>query len=237
LKEYDENIRAACSEATELIRDGHWIGLGSGRAVAQALIVVGEKIQREKLNLTFVPSSFQIEILSRQLGLRLAHLEAVRPLDLALDGADQVEIGTLNMIKGGGAALAKEKVIDSNSKRVAIIVGEDKLTNKLGKGKSVPVEVLPFGFDAVIRRIGIIGGRSTLRQGQGKVGPIISDNGNMIMDVDFGTIEDPAALEREVKMIPGVVEVGIFTQVADLVYVGMKDGTVKILGRKVKKNI
>jgi ribose 5-phosphate isomerase A len=237
LKEYDETIRAACSKATELIRDGYWIGLGSGRAVAQALSVVCEKIQREKLKLTFVPSSFQIEILSRQLGLRLAQLEAGRPLDMALDGADQVEVDTLNMIKGGGAALAREKIVDSNSKRVAIIVGEDKLTSKLGKGKSVPVEVLSFGVDAVIRRIGIMGGRSTLRQGQGKVGPIISDNGNMIMDVDFGTIEDPTALERQVKMIPGVVEVGIFTQVADLVYVGMKDETVKILRSKVERNI
>ncbi len=237
MKEYDETIRAACSKVTELIRDGNWIGLGSGRAVAQALSVVGEKIQREKLKLTFVPSSFQIEILSRQLGLRLAQLEDGRPLDMALDGADQVEIGTLNMIKGGGAALAREKIVDSNSKRVAIIIGEDKLTSKLGQGKSVPVEVLPFGVDAVIGRIGIIGGRSTLREGQGKVGPIISDNGNMIIDVDFGTIEDPIALERQVKMIPGVVEVGIFAQVADLVYVGMKDGTVKILRSKVERNI
>jgi len=237
LKDHDESLKAACSKAAELVRDGDWIGLGSGRAVAQTLSVIGERIQREKLKLTFVPSSFQIEVLSRQLGLRLAQLEAGQPLDIALDGADQVEVDTLNMIKGGGAALAREKIVDSNSKRVAIIIGEEKLTSKLGRGRSVPVEVLPFGVDAVIGRIGILGGRSTLRKGQGKVGPIISDNGNMIIDVEFDTIADAAALEREVKMIPGVVEVGIFTRLADLVYVGMKDGTVKILRSRVERDL
>ncbi len=232
LKGYEEAVKAASSRALELVQDGYLIGLGSGRAVAQVLNMIGEKIKKEGLKLTFVPSSYQIELLSRHLGLKLTHLEAGRLLDLALDGADQVEVKTLNMIKGGGAALAREKIIDSNSKKVAIVITEDKLTKNLGEGKPVPVEVLPFGVDAVIHSIEKIGGRPTLRQGQGKVGPIITDNGNMIVDVDFGRIEDPQTLEGEIKMIPGVVEVGLFTGLADLVYVGRGDGTVEVLRRE-----
>ena len=225
-------VKVACSKATELIKDGYLIGLGSGRAVAQVMSMIHEKIRKEKLELIFVPSSYQIEFLARKLELRLTQLEAGRPLDLALDGADQVEVNTLNMIKGGGAALAREKIIDSNSKKVAIIVGEDKLTNQLGLGKPVPVEVLPFGVNEVIHKIEKLGGKPTLRHGQGKMGPIITDNGNLILDIEFGLINDSASLERQIKMIPGVIEVGIFTGIADLVYVGMKDGTVKVLRRE-----
>jgi ribose 5-phosphate isomerase A len=228
LQNNEETIKAASSKAVELIQDGQIIGLGSGRAAAQALIMISEKIKRDHLKLSFVPSSYQIEFLARRLGLQLACLEANKPPDLALDGADQVEIGSLDMIKGGGGALAREKIIDSCSKRVLIIIDESKLTRRLGEGKSVPVEALPFGVEAVMQRIRRLGGEPTLRQAQGKVGPIITDNGNMIVDVDFGLIEDPASLEREIKMIPGVVEVGIFVKVADTVYVGGRGGSVEV---------
>jgi len=232
LQSREEAVKAASSRVLELVQDGQVIGLGSGRAVAQVLTMIAEKIQRERLKLGFVPSSHQIELLARMLGLQLTQLEAGRLPDLALDGADQVETGTLNMIKGGGAALAREKIIDSCSRKVAIIIDESKLTKKLGEGQPVPVEVLPFGVYSVIHSIEKIGGRSTLRQGQGKVGPIITDNGNMIIDVDFGSIKDPPSLERQIKMIPGVIEAGIFAGIADLVYVGRREGSVEILRRE-----
>ncbi|MBS7625829.1 ribose 5-phosphate isomerase A [Candidatus Bathyarchaeota archaeon] len=229
---YEEAVKAASSRVLELIEDGFVIGLGSGRAVAQATIMLKEKIDRENLNLTFVPSSYQVEFLSRQLGLKLKHMDGGRPLDVTLDGADQVELRTLNMIKGGGGALAREKVIDINSRKVAIIISEDKLVRKLGEVGPVPVEVLPFAVDVVMHTAMRMGGRPTLRHGAGKVGPVITDNGNMILDVDFGSIDDPSALERKIRMVPGVVEVGLFIGIADLVYVGRTDGTVDVLRRE-----
>ncbi|MBS7622631.1 ribose 5-phosphate isomerase A [Candidatus Bathyarchaeota archaeon] len=232
MQNYEEAIKAATSKAVETVQDGQIIGLGSGRSVAQALIMIAEKIERDHLKLSFVPSSYQIEFLTRRLRLQLAYLEAGNPPDLTLDGADQVEIGSLDMIKGGGGALAREKIIDSCSKRVSIIIDESKLTQRLGEGKSVPVEVLPFGVETVMQRICRLGGEPTLRQAQGKVGPIITDNGNMIVDADFGLIKDPAGLEREIRMIPGVVEVGIFVKVADTVYVGGRSGSVEVLRRE-----
>jgi len=229
LKGIDDPVKAACSKAVELVEDGFLIGLGSGMTVAEALKIVGERIRKERLDLTFIASSYQIEFLSRQLGLKLVTIDPDRFPNLALDGADQVEVGTLNMIKGGGAALAREKIIDSNSKKVAIIISEDKLVEKLGVGRAVPVEVLPFGVSSVISRIKRLEGRSSLREGQGKLGPTITDNGNMIIDVEFGPIEDPESLEEKIKRIPGVIEVGIFAGIADLVYVGKKDGSIEVL--------
>jgi ribose 5-phosphate isomerase A len=231
LNERDNIIKEACSEAVELLQNGYSVGLGSGKTMAQTIKIIAKKIEQDKLNLAFVPSSYQIEFLARELGLRVIDLNSVQILDLTLDGADQVELGTLNMIKGGGAALTREKIIGSNSTKVAIIIDESKLTKKLGEGMYVPIEIFPFGINAVIDKIRQIGGTVTLRQGDGKVGPIITDNGNIIADADFGPIDDPISLESEIKKIPGVIEVGIFSGIADFVYVAMKD-YVKIFRRE-----
>jgi ribose 5-phosphate isomerase A len=224
-------IKEACSKAIELIENGYSVGLGSGRTMTQMIMIIAEKIEQDKLNLAFVPSSYQIEFLARELGLKLIDLNSIQILDLTIDGADQVELGTLNMIKGGGAALTREKIIGTNSRKVAIIIDESKLTKKLGEGMYVPIEIFPFGINAVINKVRRVGGTVTLRQGDGKVGPIITDNGNIIVDADFGPIDDPISLESEIKKIPGVIEVGIFSGVADFVYVAMKDD-VKILRRE-----
>jgi ribose 5-phosphate isomerase A len=231
LKKEHNMIKEACSEAIELLQDGYSVGLGSGRTMAQTIKIIAEKIEQDKLNLAFVPSSYQIEFLARELGLRVIDLNSVQILDLTIDGADQVQLGTLNMIKGGGAALTREKIIGSNSSKVAIIIDESKLTKKLGEGMCVPIEIFPFGINSVIDKIRQVGGTVKLRQGKGKVGPIITDNGNIIVDVDFGSINDPISLESEIKKIPGVIEVGIFSDIADFVYVAMKDD-VKILRRE-----
>jgi ribose 5-phosphate isomerase A len=231
LKKEHNIIKKACSEAIELLQNGYSVGLGSGRTMAQTIKIITEKIEQYKLNLAFVPSSYQIEFLARELGLKIIDLNSVQILDLTIDGADQVELGTLNMIKGGGAALTREKIIGSNSIKVAIIIDESKLTKKLGKDMCVPIEIFPFGINAVVNKIRKIGGTVTMRQGEGKVGPIITDNGNMIVDAYFGPIDDPISLESEIKRIPGVIEVGIFSGIADFVYVAMKDD-VKILRRE-----
>lgn len=231
LKKNQNTIKEACSEAIELIQDGYSVGLGSGRTMAEATRIIAEKTEQDGLNLKFVPSSYQIELLAREYGLNVIDLNSVQILDLTIDGADQVELGTLNMIKGGGAALTREKIIGSNSRKVAIIIDENKLTNKLGKNMCVPIEILPFGINAIINNISQFGCTVTLRQGDGKVGPIITDNGNIIVDADFGPIDDPMSLESKINKIPGVIEVGIFSSIADFVYVAMKD-YVKILRRE-----
>ncbi|WP_455277990.1 ribose 5-phosphate isomerase A [[Eubacterium] cellulosolvens] len=227
----NHNLIKACIEVIELIQNGYSVGLGSGRTMAQTIKILAKKIEQDKLNLAFVPSSYQIEFLAGELGLRVIDLNSVQILDLTIDGADQVELGTLNMIKGGGAALTREKIIGSNSRKVAIIIDESKLTKKLGEGMYVPIEIFPFGINAAIKKIEQVGGTVTLRQGEGKVGPTITDNGNIIVDADFGPIDDPISLESEIKKIPGVIEVGIFSRIADWVYVAMKDD-VKILQRE-----
>ncbi|WP_455369216.1 ribose 5-phosphate isomerase A [[Eubacterium] cellulosolvens] len=231
MKQNQKILREACSEAIKLLKNGYSVGLGSGRTMAQTIKIIAEKTEEDRLNLSFVPSSYQIEFLARELGLKVIDFNSVKSLDLTIDGADQVELGTLNMIKGGGAALTREKIIGSNSTKVAIIIDESKLTKKLGEDMLVPIEILPFGINAVINNISEVGGVVTLRQGDGKVGPIITDNGNIIVDADFGPIDNPISLESEIKKIPGVIEVGIFSGIADFAYVAMKD-EVKILQRE-----
>ena len=153
----------------------------------------------------------------------------VSEIDLALDGADQVEEGTLDLIKGGGAAMLREKVVAAAAKRFIVVIDERKLANGLGIDQQVPVEVVPYASRVVMKRILEIGGRPTLRCGKMKAGPVVTDNGNFVIDADFGSIEDPSALENQLKSIPGLVETGLFLKMTDRVYVGCKDGTVRIL--------
>ena len=153
-------------------------------------------------------------------------------IDYAIDGADQVEQTSLNLIKGGGGAMLREKVVDSATRRLAIVVDESKLSRHLGGNQPIPLEVSPFAHRYVQTRITVMGGRAKLREGAGKVGPVITDNGNFVLDADFGKIAHPTALEHRLKSIPGLLETGLFVKMADVVYVGLNNGDVKLLGRK-----
>jgi len=224
---------AAEAAVRELVRDGMALGLGSGSTVAYAVRCLGELVRSEGLEVLCVPTSYQIAYLAVQEGLKLTSLEEHPELDLAIDGADQVD-GRLDLIKGGGAALTREKVVDSAARRLAIIVDESKLADRLGeRGVPVPVEVLPFAATLVLRRLEELGAhRAVIREaGRGKVGPVITDNGNIILDAFFGPIEDPAGLEKAVKALPGVVEVGLFVGMTDILYVGTRAGDVRKLRR------
>jgi ribose 5-phosphate isomerase A len=148
---------------------------------------------------------------------------------MTIDGADQVERKTLNMIKGMGGALAREKIVASASKRLIIIVDETKLTEKLGSNQPIPVEVLPFALAPVSSMLRALNGKPTLREANGKVGPVVTDNGNFILDVDFKAIGDPEKLNRQIKVIPGVVETGLFLNMATMVYVGKRDIVQKLM--------
>jgi len=225
----EEAKRKAALAALELVKDGMVIGLGTGSTVAYFIEALGEKA-KEGLRIKGIPTSYQAYLKALEKGLPLTTLDEAQRIDLAVDGADEVDM-SLNLVKGMGAALTREKVIDSAAKLLAIIVDSSKLVRRLGETKPIPVEVLPFAYTYVAGKLKDLGGEPKLRMaGEVKDGPVVTDNGNFILDVEFQPIQYPAKLEEEIKRIPGVVEVGIFTGLADIVYVGYPD-KVEVLRR------
>lgn len=222
--------RAAAEEASRLVRSGQIVGLGSGSTMALVVEALAKRVEGEGLRAEFVPTSYQIQLLAIEKGLKVVDFMGVDRIDLAIDGADQVDRG-LNLVKGGGGALTREKIVDAFASELVIVVDEGKLSDRLGAGKPIPIEVLPFALPLAMREVARLGGRPRLRFGAGKVGPVVTDNGGFILDADFGPIADPKRLNAELKAIPGVVETGIFAGMAHRVYVGRADGTVEILSR------
>jgi len=220
--------RKAALAAVKHVKDGFVVGLGSGSTAAYAIEALGERIKREKLSLLAVPTSYQAFLLAVKCGIAVTTLDEHPVIDVTIDGADQID-AKLNLIKGMGAALAREKIVASASKMNIIIADESKKVRVLGeKGHPVPVEVLPFAITTVKRRIEAVGGKAVLREGKGKLGPVITDNGNAIIDASFGPIDNVAELEKKLKMIPGVVETGLFIGLADIAYAGTASAVEKI---------
>ncbi len=207
------------------------VGLGSGTTVLNTLELAAEKIRKERLDIKFVATSYQMEIAARVLKLQTIHLEEDMELDVAIDGADQLQWRSLDMVKGGGAALLREKIVDSTTKRLAIVVDERKLAKTLGGSQPVPVEIVPFAYSCTFGKIRRLSEKAELRYGEGKVGPIITDNGNLMVDAYFRNLRRPEIVNEKLKKIPGVVETGLFLQMCDVAYVGRKDGRVDILRR------
>jgi len=220
----------AALEAAKLVKDGHVIGLGSGSTAAYAIQGIGRRIRGEGIRVLGVPTSYQAMTLAVESGIPLTTLNEHPQLDLAIDGADQVD-GDLNLIKGGGGALMREKVIASAARRLVIVTDETKLVEKLGTNHPVFVEVLPFALPSVSLKIQAIGGKPVLRKSEAIVSPVITDNGNFILDVDFGPLEEPKELDFRLKLMPGVMETGLFIGMADVVYVG-GPGAVRKFTRK-----
>jgi len=224
----EELKRKAAYEAVKHVKDGFVVGLGSGSTAACAIEALGERIKRERLSLLGVPTSYQAFLLAVKHGIAVTTLEEHGVIDVTIDGADQID-SKRNLIKGMGAALAREKIVASASKQNVIIADESKKVKALGeKGHPVPVEVLPFAIAVVKRRIEAVGGNPVLREGKGKVGPVITDNGNVVIDAFFGVIGNAAELEVKLKMIPGVVETGLFIGLANTAYIGTPSKVEKI---------
>jgi ribose 5-phosphate isomerase A len=161
-------------------------------------------------------------------GIAITSLEEHPEINVTIDGADQID-PELNLIKGMGAALAREKIVASASRQNVIIADESKKVNVLGEnGHPVPVEALPFAIAVVKLGIEALGGKPVLREGKGKVGPVITDNGNVVIDAVFGVISNAAELEVKLKMIPGAVETGLFVGLADTAYIGTPSKVEKI---------
>ncbi len=221
--------RKAVLKALQPIKNGWIVGLGSGSTTAYAVAELARLTKARKLEVSIVPTSYQIENLATSHGLRILSMNEAFTIDYAIDGADQVEVPSLNLIKGGGGALLREKVVDSAARKLAVVVDETKLSKHLGGKQPVPIEVVPFAHKFLQTQVARLGGRAKLREGAGKVGPVVTDNGNFVLDADFGRIENPSLLDRRLKTIPGLVETGLFLKMADLVYVGRRDGTVELL--------
>jgi len=206
----------AAIAAVSLIEDGMVVGLGTGRTAEIALRHLGTRIQ-EGLRIRGVPTSKATEALARTLSIPVVPLETVSRVDLTIDGADEVD-PQLNLIKGGGGAHFREKVVARASKREVIIVDSGKLVRRLGERFAVPVEVHPLAWRVAANALTELGSIPVLRE-QGAA-PFVTDNGFHILDCKFDGIDDPARLEKEINNVPGVLENGLFIGLASLVLVG-----------------
>jgi len=224
----EKEKKNAALEAVKHVKDGFIVGLGSGSTAAYAIEEIGNRIKHEALHVLGVPTSYQALLLAVKHRIQITTLEEHPTLDLTIDGADQID-EELNLIKGMGGALAQEKIVAFASKELVIVADESKKVKVLGENNHpVPVEVLPFAASIVMRKMREISGKPVLREGTGKIGPVITDNGNVIIDVEFGLIRDPMKLERRLKEFPGVVETGLFINMAKLAFLGKRSGVEKL---------
>ncbi|MEW6730110.1 MAG: ribose-5-phosphate isomerase RpiA [Acidobacteriota bacterium] len=215
--------------AANLVADGMVVGLGTGSTSVFAIKRLGERV-REGLKITGIPTSEASAKLATDEGISLVSFESVTKIDITIDGADEID-ANFYMVKGGGGALLREKVVASITKRQICIVDPAKVVEKLGRFP-LPVEVVPFGWQVVSRRIEALGGTSKLRQTKDATAKTyLTDNGNYILDCDFYPIADPPGLEHQLKMMPGVVEVGLFINLAHTLVIGNQDGTVQVRER------
>jgi ribose 5-phosphate isomerase A len=212
----EESKKQAGYRAADLVKEGMVVGLGTGSTVYFSLERLSVRI-REGLSIKGVPTSLQTSYRARALQIPLVDLEEVDTIDIAIDGADQVDPHGY-LVKGRGGAHTREKVIADAATQFVIVITPDKLCDHLAV--PVPVEVIPFAGAHVLRSIEQRGGHACIRESEGgKDGPVITDNGNLILDADFGCISDPPWLEKELGLIPGVVGTGLFTRYTSKTYV------------------
>jgi ribose 5-phosphate isomerase A len=210
------SLRPIAQRAMEFIRPGTVIGLGSGRAARAFITHLGQRV-KEGFRITGVPTSQETADLARSLGIPLTALDAVNELDVTIDGADEVDTRNLNLIKGLGGALVREKIVAASSKRLVILVTPEKLAAKLGSHGVLPVEIVPFGMTLCRRRLEQLGYPPNPREVNGKL--FVTDNGNHILDCQVPPLDDPEAVERTLLAIPGVVGTGLFVNMANVVLV------------------
>ncbi len=213
----------AAKSALEKIPKTGPIGLGSGSTVAIFAEELGRLVSAGTNDICVVPSSYQAYQLAVKYQIPLTNLDQNPELLLTVDGADEVD-KNLNLTKGGGGALFQEKVVASASKKLIIIVDESKLVDKLASRFLIPIEVFPFSLGVVQRKIKDMGIEPVVRQAEKKMGPVVTDNGNFIIDLKFPKpIDDPTKVAVDLKMIPGVIETGLFVGMTDEVHVGKED--------------
>jgi ribose 5-phosphate isomerase A len=212
--------------ALRYVKPGQTVGLGTGHAASAFIRALGQR----GIKVRGVPTSSASAELARSLGIEVVDLDGKGRLDLDIDGADEVD-SRLNLIKGYGGALVREKVVACASRKVVILVGAEKRVSRLGQHHRLPVEVVPFAAHYAIRRIRGLGLKPTVRVGADG-SEFLSDNGNLVIDCGIGVIDGPARLERELRAIPGVVGTGLFIDIAGVVLVANGDGSITTLERR-----
>lgn len=217
-----EHLAALGHYALRFAKPGDVIGLGTGRAATAFIKAVGASL----IQVRGVPTSRASEELGRSLGIEIASLADVPKIDTDFDGADEVD-PRLNLIKGYGGALVREKIVAAASRRFIVLVGEEKLVKRLGTRGSLPVEVVPFALPLASRRVAALGLKPKVRQKDG--GDFVTDNGNLILDSGVKEIRNPARLDRELREIPGVVGTGLFVGMASMVLVARNNGKIDVL--------
>jgi ribose 5-phosphate isomerase A len=211
----------AAREAVKYVEDGMVVGLGSGSTAKIAIKLLGEMVEAG-VNIVGIPTSKEAEDLGRRAGILIGELKARSVVDITIDGADEVD-PDMNLVKGLGGALVREKIVAAATNLEIIIIDESKLVDFLGQKVPLPVEIVRFSHEATVHRLGQLGCKCMLRMKHGE--RFVSDNGNYIVDCKFARIDDPMKLEAEINLIPGVVDSGLFLGLADKVIVATKDGT------------
>ncbi|XP_038071329.1 ribose-5-phosphate isomerase-like [Patiria miniata] len=227
--------RAAAYAAVDThVKDNYRLGVGSGSTIVYAVERLAQRVKEEKLSVQCVPTSFQARQLIVNNGLVLSDLEKTPQLDVAIDGADEVD-RDLNLIKGGGGCQTQEKIVAANAKYLVVIADYRKKSSHLGEhwDRGVPIEVIPLAYRPIMNTLALqLGGEAVLRMAKSKAGPVVTDNGNFILDWKFKAVpESWEAVNQQIKMIPGVVETGLFIKMTRQVYFGMEDGSIQSICR------
>jgi ribose 5-phosphate isomerase A len=223
VSEQNQWKRAAAEAAAKLVEDEMVVGLGTGSTATYFIDALGRRLAEDGLRITGIPTSEQTAALAHSLKLPLTSFAEHAQIDLTVDGTDEVELGTLYLIKGHGGALLREKIVAAASKRMVVIADQTKLVEQLGSLVSVPVEVVRFGWQATGRRLAEIGGNPSLRLGPDKR-PYVTDGGNYVMDCAFGPIAKPKEIAHHLDHVVGAVEHGLFLGFTREVLVGGRDG-------------
>jgi len=222
---YDDAIRALSLDALKNVKDGYVLGLGSGRAATALVKSLSKYIKTKKISVTCIPTSMQIKLIAESGGLQLVDADQIDKIDIVFDGADQIDKNKF-LIKGGGGALLKENILISAAKKVIIMADSSKFVKDFNR--TVPVEVHPTARQIVSKQIEKLGGKPKLRV-LDRGYPFISENSNIILDCDFGTIKNPKTLQQKILNIAGVIEVGIFTRKPNIIYKAKSNGKFDIL--------
>ena len=224
---YDSAIKALSDDALHYIKDNSTVGLGSGRAATTLTKELAEYVKERKYHIVCVPTSLQIKTIAEELEMNLVTADQIKEIDIVYDGADQIDDKRF-VIKGGGGALLRENILFGLAKKIIVIADETKFVTNLTR--SIPIEVHPQARTLVIKRIADIGGVAELRTRE-RGYPIFTENGNIILDCDFGLIKDPRNLTIKIKQIPGVLESGIFLRRPNIIYKTKSKGKFDIIKR------
>jgi ribose 5-phosphate isomerase A len=222
MSDRDELKRRAAMRAIEEVADGMVLGLGTGSTAAFVVEGLASRV-KDGLKIVGIPSSERTAAQARSLGIPIASFAEYQTLDMTIDGADEVELGTLNLIKGLGGALLREKIVAAASRRLVIVVDQEKLVERLGEHTPVPVEVTRFGWQATAVRLEALGSNPERRYTSGEQ-PFVTDEGNFILDCRFGPIADARTLEHRIAMTVGTVESGLFVGRSSMVVVASATG-------------